>query len=84
MRNISKDGMELVTVIGAKQASKLARYINSVTAFIRKGETERLHEFDGQSISGKTLITDEALLTSLAHAGALDFSTLYASPESQP
>ena len=74
-------GNSPVTVRGSKQASQLGRYMSAVGKYLRTGDVDGLAEFEGQSIAGHVLITDPALLSSLAQAGALTLDEIYAVPE---
>jgi hypothetical protein len=75
-------GNASVTVRGSKQASQLGRYMSAVGRYLRTGDSAGLEEFEGESIAGHLLITDEHVLTSLAEAGSVQLDSIYAPPES--
>ena len=70
-----------VTIRGSKQASELGKYMSAVGKYLRTGDVEALGKFEGKSIGGHPLITDQELLSSLAQAGALTLDEIYALPE---
>jgi len=70
-----------ITVRGSKQASQVGKYMSAVGKYLRSGDLEALTAFEGKSIGGLVLITDPAVLSSLAQAGALTLEEIYAAPE---
>jgi hypothetical protein len=76
-------GQTTVTVSGSKAATEIAEYQNAVARYLRKGDVSKLKQFQGKvvGIRGQRveLVTDTAVLSSLAQAGALQFDQLYAS-----
>ena len=78
----TKSGVAPVAIRGSAQASRLGRYMASVSNYLRTGDTDALDEFEGQSIVGHPLITDPDTLNSLAQAGALQLDAIYALPKS--
>jgi hypothetical protein len=78
----TRQGTTPVAIHGSKKASQLGQYMSAVGKFLRSGDADALHEFEGQSIAGHALITDLETLTSLAQAGALQLDGIYAMPES--
>jgi hypothetical protein len=77
-------GTTPVTIHGSKQASRLATYLSAVGKYLRTGETDKLDEFEGQSIAGHRLITKPDTLSSLAQEGSLQLDEIYAMPEGPP
>jgi hypothetical protein len=75
-------GATPIVVRGSKEASRLGRYMSAVGKYLRTGNIDAVKEFEGQSIGGHPLITDEETLTLLAQAGALQLDEIYALPES--
>jgi hypothetical protein len=78
----TEDGVTSASISGSKDASVLGMYMSAVGKYLTTGDTTALEQFEGQSIAGYPLITDAEMLTSLAHAGALQLDAIYALPES--
>jgi len=76
-------GLTTVPIRGNKSATQVAKYLNAVGAYLRKGEEGQLKKFRGMKVGPKNqqieLITDPRTLSSLAEAGALRIDQLYAS-----
>ena len=76
-------GEKTISVSGSKAATEIAEYQNAVARYLRKGDASKLKRFRGKNVGiGKNkveLITDPAVLSSLALAGTLQFDQLYAS-----
>jgi hypothetical protein len=76
-------GPVAVPIYGSKNAREISQYLNAIALYLRKGDTSRLEEFKGKTVGVRgqkvELITDPAILSALALAGALQFDQLYAS-----
>jgi hypothetical protein len=76
-------GRMKVSVSGSKAATEIAEYQNAVALYLRRGDASKLRRFKGKMVGvrGKKveLITDPAILSSLALADELQFDQLYAS-----
>jgi hypothetical protein len=72
-----------IPVYGSKNASLVASYSNAVSEYLRTGKRTKLDSFKGKTVkvdgNSIELITDPALLESLAEANVLHFDQLYAS-----
>jgi hypothetical protein len=80
MRSPTLFGMEPVTVRGSKQASVLGKYLAEVKKSLH-GKPNALAKFEGKSVSGRALITDEDTLRELGQAGLLELDEIYAVPQ---
>src|SRR5262249_12114010 len=81
MRVLTGRGFEPTVVRGSRQAKALARYTSAVGHFLRTGDSERLNEFEGLEIAGRSLVTNPEKLVELAQAGELDLHELYVHPD---
>ena len=81
MKVLTDQGFEPTVIRGSKQAKVLASYTSAVGYFLRTGDSERLDEFEGLEIAGRSLITDPQKLIVLARAGELDLHELYVHPD---
>lgn len=68
---------------GSKKAREISNYLNAIALYLRNGDASKLERFKGKTIRVRgqklELITDQATLSALAFAGALQFDQLYAS-----
>lgn len=56
----------------------LDTYLSAVGEYLRTGNSTALGKFKGKKISNQKLITDLAMLRTLAQAGALQLEDIYA------
>jgi hypothetical protein len=71
-----------IPIRGSKQATQVARYLNAVGVYLRKGDERQLKLFEGMKVGPRgrqlELITDPETLSSLAEDGAFNLDQLYA------
>lgn len=81
MQLLDGKGTFAVSVRGPKQAARIARYMAAVDRYLKRGETEALAEFEGQTIRsrGKThsFLTDPQILDRVGLAGEVSFESIY-------
>jgi len=74
-------GKVAIAVRGSRRASRVASYWAAVDRFLKTGDMEPLHQFEGESLHiGKSIypfVTDPRVLERLGHAGEVSFEDLY-------
>lgn len=81
LRFITPDGLIALKVRSARSASRVARYLNAVNAYLTTGNTGPLASFRGQHLRTGRLtypfITNTRTLDRLEHADEVRFEELY-------
>ena len=80
---LTANGVQELPVKGRKDATLVGKHWNAVRAYVVRGESAGLGQFDGLQVTdaegdGFRLLTDVVAIEHLANAGVLSFETIYA------
>jgi hypothetical protein len=77
MRVLTRDGVAVTLVVTDAAASVIGRHWNAARRYLYTGKTDRLDEFQDESINFHRLLTDPDRIDELALIGELDITTIY-------